>query len=379
MSDLEPWIDEVRTDSGRMEPRVQWGDGGDGYKVIALRESGQEHDLPGRDRLVRRADIPAQRDVMILGERSGGVRSFLDWWKSSLNAKSIPWFFVNAGEWVPELVLRSVSSDPMPRDISHDQQARFLDPLMALGRNVSAAKKAELLIRWAELLHSPTSLIIRITGNDIPASSAHAFRMIREGRDKCPHLHLIIGTEAEATFTAQEFWSGYVGLANCYRLSSFGAVEIRKLLAWHAHQGRKPGLVLSDQAMDQVLDCTGGQPLLVQSLMRRIVESDIGKKIAATEIDKLFQQMKRSPPEAVQFWPSDLRNILKARPELISAMRAYATGDFTIGPARFPPPSQERPLMVSGWVKLDRLGRWGIASHLHASLARPVLDELSRR
>jgi hypothetical protein len=343
--------------------------------VIALRESGEEYDLPGRDRVVRRADIPAQKDVLILGERSGGVRDFLDWWSTVLDKHRIPWLFVHAGEWAPDLV-RTSQLTPMPGQPQGVPPSQAIDAVITLGLDKSAAEKAEKLLRWADALETVVALIIRVTGNEVDVSTAQAFRMIREAK-KCPNLHLIIGTETETSFTDGAFWSGYLALANLYRLRSFGAAETRKLLEWYTRK-LSHGLTLSDAAVEELLDCTGGQPRLVQSLLQRAVESSAGKRVDETEIRRLFQQMKQSPPDAVRFWQADLRKILAARPELISAMRSYVTG-FTLGPARFPPPAQERPLMVSGWIKLNLLGRWGIASQLHASLARPVLDELANR
>lgn len=366
MVDSEPWIEEAKTDAGVTEPRIRWGDG---YEVIALREFGEEYDLPGRKRLVRRTDVQSQKDVLILGERSGGMKDFLSWWCSVLDEQRIPWLFVHAGEWARDLIRRS------QKDQAFDESTA-LDAIVALGQKESAGEKVETFLRWAGTLAEDVSLIIRVTGGDIDVSTAQAFRMIRESQ-RCPHLHLVIGTETEASFTDSALWSGYLGLANSYRLSSFGASETRKLIEWHAKKLAYK-LTLADAAVKELLDCTGGQPRLVHSLLQRAIESPGDKEVGEVEIRRLFQQMKQSPPDAVRFWQADLKKILTEQPGLIPAMRSYVTG-FTLGPSRFPPPAYERPLMISGWVKLNLLDRWGIASQLHASLARPVLDELSRR
>jgi hypothetical protein len=369
MKDFEPWIAKVGTDAGGTEPRVRWKGG---YAVTALRDLGKEHDLPGREALLSEEDISEHRDVLILGERSGGVRDFLHWWRSALDNTQQPWIQVHEGEWEPNLV--QVSAHHFGEGAGSSGEP--LNLLLSLGRDYSAAEKAEALLKWIKALSvEKVSLLIRVTGTELPESTSNALRIIRDGNGHSK-LHVLVGTESEATFTANAFWSGYLDVARCYRLRAFGDAEVRALLAWHGKRTNR-SLEGSQQVLEEVLSCVGGQPLLTQDMVRRLVERCAGREIGTNDVQAVFHKLSLSPPESARFWQAELKKILILHPELVLAMRSYVQGH-TLGPVRFPPPAHERPLLVSGWVRLNHLGRWGITSKLHASLARPVLDQLQR-
>lgn len=80
--------------------------------------------------------------------------------------------------------------------------------------------------------------------------------------------------------------------------------------------------------------------------------------------------MRYSPPGRARYWREDLGRLLSEAPELVPAMESYVAGA-SLGPARFPPPAEERALFIAGWVRLNEMGR---CTHL----ARPMLQGLRR-
>jgi hypothetical protein len=336
------------------------------YPSIILGEPGKDYPLPGVPGAIRRDRILDQKTVIVLGERSGGVRDCLAWWCEVLNSEGIPWAFVQGAQWKPSLILTSRNED-----------ATFKEQIEKVGDLKRASEKADALVELARQVSSSFYFIVRDVGalGDKGAEAlAEGFRLIRDV-EECPDLRFVVGSDSESYFTDDVF-SGVLSMAYRYRLMPLSADEIRSLCGEPA--GAHP-LAPDPEALRDIVRITGGQPALVQDLLGRLRSAarlagarEVGKR----DVRAVFRLQRRSPPGVTSLWKNELHKLLTERPELVDPMRRYVSGT-TLGPARFPPPSHERPLMISGWVKLDQDGRWGISSELHADLARDVLDRLA--
>lgn len=369
--EVTPKVEEIRLDQDSVELRVRWEEG---YPVLVLGEPGTSFSLPGSVRVLTKDDVFQQKNVIMLGERGGGVSDFLRWWRDALDERSVPWLYIGGGGWKKSLMETSAAA---PRGASLEELYQALD-LFRTAPN--ADEKADLLAQWGSKLEAPFHLVIRdfsVLGEETAIAMADALRLIRD-QGKCPALHLLIGSAREFYFSDRLF-SGYGGVAYCYRFRGLQAPEIVGLLKKSAVL-RRLEVELDANALDEILDFTGGQPLLVQNLLRIVCDIVTPGKITVRDVKKACQLARESPPNHVRFWKEDLRKVLTDEPELVKTMKGYVLRQ-TLGAAgdRWPPPAIERALLVSGWVKLNRLERWGIASDLHASLARSVLDSTARK
>jgi hypothetical protein len=203
-------------------------------------------------------------------------------------------------------------------------------------------------------------------------------RQIRD-RHLCQRLQILLTGTSEALVSDTPDSSGYMAFCRLIRPRPLDACEIQLLAApTRAGSDTPVPFQFDDGAIEEFLSQTGGQPLLVRHLIRRLRGFAKASKKGSLNTDDVAQaanQMRAAPPEEVSFWQADLRDALMKRPELIDPMCAYVRGA-SLGPSRFPPPSIERPLFIGGWLGLNRLRRWGIASQFHADFARPVLDHV---
>jgi len=55
-------------------PHIRWAGG---YRVIQLGDEEVAWALPGKERLLTLEEVQDQRNILILGERSGGIGDFL--------------------------------------------------------------------------------------------------------------------------------------------------------------------------------------------------------------------------------------------------------------------------------------------------------------
>jgi hypothetical protein len=361
-----PIVEKIELDEGRSELRVRWEEG---YPVLVLGEPGTSSPLPGSEKVLAKEIALKQRNVIVLGERGGGVSDLLRWWREALDESSVPWLYIRGGAWKKSLMETSTVE---PQGASLED---LYEALKSFRDAPEADEKADLLAQWASQLTNHFHLIIRdfsVLGEETASAMADALRLICE-QGKYPNLHLLIGSTREFYFSDRLF-SGYGGLAYCYRFRGLQAPEIIALFTRDALL-RDAEIELDTDTIDEILDFTGGQPLLVQSLLRRVCDIRVSGRITQRDVKKACQLDKESPPNHVRFWKDDLRRILADEPKLVTAMRKYVHRQtLGAGGVPWPPPAIERALLVSGWAKLNRLGRWGIASDLHASLASSVLD-----
>lgn len=338
------------------------------YPVTVLGEPGKEHPLPGIEGKIKIGDLPARENVILLGERSGGVRDCLLWCCQVLDGKNLRWAFVHGAQWKPALILTSTILT------STGEHERVANTIESIGSLEKASEKAEALISWADEMKSEVFyLLVRdfaALGNDQAHALADALRLIRD-LDKCHNLRLIVGSDSESYF-ADDVFSGMLSMAFRYRVMPFSEGETAALCA-----EVRDGISLNPdpEALREIQRVTGGQPALVQDLLGRIRSLnciEVGKK----EVGRAFQIQRRSPPGVTRLWKAELRKLLAERRDLLEPMRRYAAGR-SLGASRFPPPPNERPLMISGWLRLDQSSeRWGISSEIHADLVRDVLESL---
>lgn len=357
----KPVVEKVKVGPGDEEWRVRWGSG---YPAILVGEPGWQSDLPGTDDWIEITSLKQHRDMVILGERSCGISDFLDWCCTRLAGS--PWLFLRRGAWIPSLSQASREAEPL--------LAQAFSALEKMSSEESADRKADALIDWAGSLTMDVHLIMRDFTALESADSlvlARAFRLIRDSQ-RCPRLHILVGSSSESYLT-DDLFSSFLPMTYRYRMrpldsDSIGLI-IEKLL------GETEGTV---EIVRKIEELVGGQPLLVRRIVQRLVGSKQDREsIGVRDVEKAFHQEKRSPPPVAEVWQRDLLSILSRHGELIEPMRSYVTGT-TLGQGSMPPSDVERPLFIAGWLRKRWDGRWGIASEMHASLARPVLDDLHK-
>lgn len=357
MMHFKPMVKKVGV-APEQELRVSWGNG---YPAILLGEPGQQIDLPGSEAWIEARDLKEKKDIVILGERSCGVQDFLDWCSDQLEDDH--WLFLQGGAWMESLSRVSNSAEFLKKSA--------FEALHKMSREKGADCKANALIEWAGELEADVHLIIRefsALGPEDSLEVARAFRLIRDNH-KCPRLHILIGSSSESYLT-DDLFSNFLPMTYRYRMRPLDKESMCLLMGKSLKKGGDiPGNVL--ERMEQIV---GGQRFLMQRLLHRLTERLRGRhEIGVRDLEEAFRQEKRSPPPVARSWQRDLANILSRNGELFEPMRSYV-GGFTLGPGKMPPSDSERPLFVAGWLRKQWDGRWGIASEMHAALARPVLD-----
>lgn len=350
-------------------PRIDWGEV---YPMTPLGEAGTPLDL-GRPRTtIDRARVDAMRDAIVFAERGGGLDHFFYWWREQLEKLGRPYVVVRGDDWSPSLF----EWQGLPAELKKKAEKG----LAAFGTEPGSTKKVEALKSWGEKLSKPLNLILRnltSLGPEQALDAAIALRKIRE-LGICPNLQILVAGSSESIFMGDRDVSGYRTLCYEYRLPSLSEDEILEL-ARHDDQGRRLALELED-AIDAFIEQTGGQPLLVQSLLHRLRElaDRLGRtRVAPLEVARAAKQLRDAPPNIVKLWQDDLAKLLADHRELGVKLNEYVLGK-SIGRSSFPPPVEERPLFIAGWVALNQRDRWAITSQIHAHLARPILDQHRR-
>jgi hypothetical protein len=326
--------------------------------------------LPGRPHCIGHEQVRSREDTLIFGERSGGVSNFLSWWCEELDREPrIPWVQVRGSAWDRAFFDCSLEAKPL---LEKEGGSSLIEDI---GRAATTHERAKALVEWARLLKEPSTLILRdLSALGAPADQqvAEALAVVRE-TIRLPNLRLVVADAFETIYQSTRNSSGLLRFCHAYRLAPLDEEAIRALAA-HAADDRRP-LILAGDALRSFIEHTGGQPLLVQHLLYRLL-SVARSQLDESDVEQAARRLRAAPPAEVGVWKSDLRRLLKEHPHLRQPMETYVAGG-TLGPARFPPPSEESPLFIAGWVRLNRSRRWGIASGMHRDLARAVLDERS--
>lgn len=355
-----PVVQRVPQGNGFEEARIRWGDS---YPMSLLGKPEWQLDLPGAKIWIDRAILREYRDIVVLGERSCGIRDFLMWCSQEL--AEYPRLSLQGSRWLPALA-------KVEGVVEKDEREAALGALSDMASEKNADGKAEAITKWAEKLKSDFFIIIRDLSGLGPEASielARAFRLIRDGQ-ACSNLHILIGSSSESYLTDTLF-SSFLPMTYRCRMCHFDE-ECISLLINDVFGGTTR---IGSGVERRIVDMVGGQPFLTYRLLHRMREDIKGDIIDLRCVESAYRLEKRAPHSVVQSWQQDLKAILQERPGLVEPMRAYVAGA-TQGLAGHPPDDSERPLFVAGWVRELRDRRWGIASELHAALARPVLDRV---
>lgn len=349
-----------------LPPRIVWQEG---YKLFKFAEPPNIYlDLATDAHVFTFDKLYQQPNLTLFSELGSGRKIFLKSYQDYLKSKKQPWLSVHKIEWDQESFLYSPDfNDP-----------KFATAIEDLGTKSGVGEKIKPLKDW--LKNSSTTrltLIIQSLSGFAKRNAEdkqHAEEILMVLRqlydDKSSlatdKLQTIMVDSSDTFYQEQPEFSSYLPLCEQYRLPYLNAGEI-ECLALNGYS-----LELDIDAIERLLDHTGGHPLLLGDCLKRLEESSISSP-NQRQIDQVARKMRASPPQTTKLWKDELKNILTINEDLLHAMKAYVSGE-TLGDWRFPPPAQERPLFITGWLTLNRYGRWGITSTFHADLARVVLD-----
>ena len=395
----EPFIDPTE--------RMYWGERGEYYALSRVPNGATHFELSGKRTYLEAKNIFSGNygDLLILGERGAGANTFLSWYTENLESQGKDWLLVNGDRWektffkgyfsgVP-LDIRKLKDNKSPKNNDKTNQTSekvrktqelsnpikntmeaACDAIHDFGQASDAQDQGSTLLKWAEDLENPCYLLIREfyeLGSEKAFQAAKALRYLRDS-GKGSKLKILILTSDEETFLDTAEQSGYLPLTQSYRLPHFNKKEIETLWREKSKSFQQPGKIPNFK----VKQMTGGHPLLTQLFLNSLVDhlkSCPQKQVEDQDLEEVFRKLLLAPPREITIWKRSLLKILKANRGLIETFKGYVVGK-SIGPLRFPPPIEERPLFVAGWIGLNDLGRWGILSRYHAELADSVLNEL---
>jgi hypothetical protein len=353
-------------------PRIRWGKKGNKYQLIQLAREGLDPRLPGKREVFDKSDFQNLRRVLVYGERSGGGRDFLRWLRTALGT-SEPWIFAQGDRWTPSLFEvsdRKLFGEGILKDLITDKS--FLTSLL----NDDSATAAGHIVDWASKYNGKKiNLLIRDLGrlskDPLEASSksagqraALALSKAAEFKIVSNRIRLVLVDTSEDNFKDTYDASGLARLCWRFRLPWFGTKEVSRLAG---HDLFNICLAEKEDALDEFMMVTGGQPLLVQSLLRELEELEGELDILA--VQRGYRWLRDHPPSSVERWKKDLANSDGA---VLEALK-----DFTAGGKRSKEQGllqQHVSLFYSGWIRFDELTRnWKISSMLHGDYAQAVL------
>jgi hypothetical protein len=370
-------------------PIVRWGGAGERHRLIRLGAEADFLALPGIPVTVDENDLLQHRHVLIVGERSGGASLFLRWWRSRLDQRQPPvaWAQVHGNAWLPELIEGSFDSWAARGSLSDGLRETIIESIAELGRQREPGQRAAALQRLDMSCPEPFCLIIRDPeglGEEAAEKLGIGLRIYAERQrartlPSPTRLNTLISSTSQRFFLDAAHHSGYIASCHVYRLPWLDAQEIKLLLEW-SPSGEPWACVdpaKEEQILEELLRLSGGQPLLIQATRSHLLgmrqqDRDDVHTITEARIRSVARTLRRSPPAITRVWQKELVDLVEDRPNLRQSMSEYVAGK-SLSHRRFPPPAQERSLHIAGWLQCNYLGRWSIASKLHAELAARVL------
>lgn len=378
MTDKDPRLSK----DGNGLPRIRWGEGQDEYQLIQLARDGEDPRLPGRRRKFSWHDLLGMDRVLIYGERSGGGRDFLEWFRESLGS-SEPWIFAQGDRWARDLFQVSKTDKPDKADLGElvSNEESFLISLLEDGSATAAGK----IVHWAKELEKKNkeeenesfkriNLLIRDLArlpkkpDDKSQESAGqraalALSKAAEYKVVSERIRLVLVDSSEDNFKDTYDASGLARLCWRFRLPWLGLQEVMRLAKHETY-----GLALTDPTiLDEFMLVTGGQPLLVHSLLRELKEEEGALDVAAVE--RGYRWLRDHPPSSVEKWKEDLA---QGEPAVLEALAGFSGGSRrTKGQGLLP---THISLFHSGWIRYDEnTEHWKISSELHGDYAQSVL------
>ena len=313
---------------GAENPSFPWGD--NRYRLISLGPPGGVTELPGEDVSLGTREVLVSRYTLVFGEPGAGSRAFVEWWCGVLDREDGPrsWVLARGTPWGLEC-----QRGPNPEVQDGGEKIR------AAGAVSDPGEGSRLLADWAAGLPGPCTLVLRdfmsLGGKRALVLATSVRRVLEEGR--CPELRFLIISTAEGVFMDLPERSGLWPLCQRYRFASWSKDEVARLAGGAGAQATGRPLVLEPPALDALWHHTGGQPLLVQDLLRRLRELRLTQTepLTADQVEANAAQQRRFPPEKTQLWKGGLHDLLVSDPELARDFGSYVAGA-TLGPTRFP-------------------------------------------
>lgn len=346
-------------------PRIRWGTNGNKYQLNYLSRDGEDPRLPGKPKALDLKTFRQQDRTLIYGERSGGGRDFLSWLRGTLNkAKGEPWIFVQGDRWVPDLFQ---TSDP-------ESDLKTEDSFLTSMLQEDSATAAGRIVRWAQMHEGPKlNLLIRDLGRLPDGAGLEAALALSKASDHAEvrkNIRLLLVDTSEESFQDTYDASGLSRLCWRFRLPWLSRDEVLRLAQHESY-----ALAFDAEAIDEIMEVTGGQPLLVHSLLRELRGS--AQSPGLPKIRRCFRRLRSTPPRAVERWREELTALTHKGRAFRNALGEYVSGARRSGNQSLPKPHVS--LYYSGWIRFDdETENWKISSKLHAAFARAVLDEVPR-
>lgn len=359
--------------------RIRWGEGDCDYQLIQLARDGEDPRLPGRRKIFSWQDLLGMDRTLIYGERSGGGRDFLKWLRDSLGS-SEPWIFAQGDRWARDLFQVSKPDNANLDKLKSDEKS-FLVSLLEDDSATAAGK----IVRWAEELEKNNqerkkggfkriNLLIRDLAR-LPNRPEHnsqesagqraalALSKAAEYEVVSERIRLVLVDSSEDNFKDTYDASGLARLCWRFRLPWFGLQEVIRLA-----EHERYGLALTDATiLDEFMLVTGGQPLLVHSLLRELKEE--GGTLDVAAVQRGYRRLRDHPPSSVEKWKEDLA---KGEPAVLEALAGFSGGSRrSKGQGLLTP---HVSLFHSGWIRFDEnTEHWKISSQLHGDYAQSAL------
>lgn len=357
---------------------VAWKDGRrrSCMPVVQLTADGADLPLPGHPDVLKSAGVAHLESAVLFAERRSGVGRLVHWLLEHCGVEGV---CVRAPEgalaWSPraeEIARMGAESDALRRE--------WISTLRTLS-TCTASSVTTLMSSLADR-KDPLFLVLRLNDSRRTFDQTREFvsrlrACYEEHRDR---LRLVLATSWPDLVIDTLEQSGFISIGNAYRLASFGVDELRAMTTVFPHLA---GEVISTSTLHNIRRITGGQPHLVECLLRELAQiarhhasADTRGDSFQAALDLAQQRLAHSPPAIVAVWQDHLAGLLHEHPELRLPLERYVE-NHTLNadlPYRYPPPRSEWHLYVAGWVGPDPSWReWGIRSLLHREWARQVL------
>lgn len=343
--------------------RVVWQDG-NAWRLRRVGQGSDPYQIPGEMLFLTRNEIKrlaAQRKVaIVVGNRSSGITSLLHWLsekKDDFSCLSVNLTDAQLRGETPETRLAAIAGLIRRAAGDHKIKGDTADPLDAILDLARNQEVHAIAFREFEALDDETAM--RFFGRlrsliEEPAYPLQSLSILLLG-------HSIEALDIEADRPV----STLASTSNLYLTTPLFEVEIADMV-------EKAGLT-ADAA--EIFRVTGGEPLLVQILLRLLAPSDEGPG-RCQDWRVALDLLKTNRPPGVEHWIRGLQKKLKrdeAARRIVEKLLALNT---------MPEDSFERrssfvTLYADGWVKFEK-GAWSWQSTFRRELAAEAFAERSR-
>lgn len=357
------------------------------YRLVHLGDAGVPDDaLPGRDGSIDDDYVGDGGHVLVLGESGSGITDLLRWWRYWQSKDGRPLLEVDVAYPAPRwTVLPPNRSTPSE---AHQEVAE------AVGEFIVQTRTRDNYAAYRRLIDALGAAPgITVAFESIGALDAQlepfgeGLRAAIERPDIQARFLFVSQADGELSDTMSS--SGVRHLSESWRMPSMQADEIVCLArGTESHPGPLAEAELDDATESAfaraVLEQTGGQPVLVQTLLNHLAARGFSDPYRPPRVHQAARAVYASPPPVHKRWQHELEAILRrdwaqgygsGRGELLRRLRAYSSGDRVAADIRIS--QAERPLYLGGWLAVDPDGCWGFRSLFHREFAQPVMDRVA--